>query len=134
MTRWLVLLGLLVSGPAYAHDQWANGAKIPEWVKLHCCNSNEAHDLTLEMKVEAGQITSRQGGAMSVSGGNISYIYYRVPGFENEVNATNVFPSQDGHVWAFYANGGPPQATIWCLFVPCVSNERMPQELDGSCS
>jgi hypothetical protein len=132
-----LLLLLSATIPTNAHDQWANGDPIPAWIKSHCCNGEEAHNLTKEMGVTERDVKAREGGAMIVVPGSdptTRYIYYRVKGFNNEVVAAQVFPSQDGNIWAFYAQGGPPQASIWCLFVPCVSNARMPQELNGSCS
>lgn len=131
-----LVLGLLLSGgKAYSHDAWSNGNPIPQWVKDHCCNSGDAHDLSKEMGLVDSDIKVRDGGEMAVTGGQtFHFTYYRVKGFANEVVATNVFPSQDTDIWAFYGQGGPPQAMIYCLFVPCVSNDRMPKELDSSCS
>lgn len=115
--------------PANAHDKWANGAPIPEWVKSHCCNGDEAHDLTRESGVTAEDIK-----IIKPADGSEGTLYYQVIGFNNAVGGAHVFPSQDGHIWAFISPAGPPNGYIWCLFMPCVTNEDMPKELNASCS
>lgn len=139
--KFLVMLAFLVAldTMATAHDKWANGEPIPQWIKDHCCSGDEAVDLTRTMGITAGSIHIREGGAMHMDPENrgtpATYVYYRVEGFDNEVAAAKVYPSQDGHVWAFYAKTSqPPQAVIYCLFVPCVSNSDMPTDLNSSCS
>lgn len=136
----LALLALLalVSTKVLAHDKWANGDPIPEWVKKACCNGNEAHDLgeggdKVHVRLKDGEVVA-----------------YNVDGFNNQVDPTKVHPSEDNHTWAFY--GGPayeddhhhiaaplPGDTsnfvIYCLFVPCAPrNEKDPPGFGANCS
>jgi hypothetical protein len=126
--------------PASAHDKWSNGRAIPAWVKAHCCNNDEAHDLTAEkgIKPEDVKVISKDG---EVKG-------YLIPGFNNMVIPERVYPSQDSHVWIFYYQGFDydsehsswsakkdiSNASIWCAFMPCITREDMPNELKGECS
>jgi hypothetical protein len=93
-----LLAGLLLAAPAQAHDTWADGRPIPQWVKMQCCGGNDAHDLTDE-----------HIGWWPVQGG------YMVEGFDTIVRKAQ--PSQDGHAWAFYYYRGA-DAPIYCLFLP----------------
>ena len=46
MRGLIAILGALATFPACAHDQWTNGAPIPDWVKDLCCGPADAHHLT----------------------------------------------------------------------------------------
>jgi hypothetical protein len=47
MRRALAALGatLALAAPASAHDYWADGKPIPNWVKASCCGAADAHHL-----------------------------------------------------------------------------------------
>jgi hypothetical protein len=98
-----VLLALLLGAtPALAHDQWADGTRVPDWVKRSCCGPEDVHHLTPE------QVHKVDGG-------------YRIDGWPYVIPDDHVLPSQDGDYWAFYdlhwrgAQGNP---TMFCFFVP----------------
>jgi hypothetical protein len=38
---------LLCPGFAHAHETWADGKKVPDWVKQSCCGSADVHRLTV---------------------------------------------------------------------------------------
>jgi hypothetical protein len=139
-----VVVYVLLAGSAYGHDKWANGNPIPSWVKARCCNNNDAVDL------------GGAGRVHPIVTDNV-VVAYRVDGFNNEVKAARVFPSQDGDVWAFYSHThwywdkgenayheeelkDVSNMQIWCLFVPCAPApqatdpvDQMPPELNSEC-
>ncbi|MBV9136908.1 MAG: hypothetical protein JO357_07605, partial [Hyphomicrobiales bacterium] len=43
-------IGLLVAlaSPAAAHDLWADGTRVPDWVKKSCCGPEDVHHLTAQ--------------------------------------------------------------------------------------
>ncbi|SEE49465.1 hypothetical protein SAMN05519104_6298 [Rhizobiales bacterium GAS188] len=94
-----VLATIAACDAACAHDQWADGTRVPAWVKKYCCGPEEAHLL------DVGQVHRVVGG-------------YRIDGLEGLVVPERVYPSQDGQVWAFYNGGFGPNALIRCLFIP----------------
>jgi hypothetical protein len=89
----------LVCGAAHAHDQWADGTRVPAWVKQYCCGAADAHLLDI------GQVHRVVGG-------------FRIDGLKRVVPPERVYPSQDGQVWAFYNGGFGPDALVRCLFIP----------------
>ena len=109
MRGLFVILAALVALPACAHDQWANGAPIPDWVKASCCGPADAHHLTSDQVHRDGD-------------------YYRVDGFLRPIPIAVALPSQDGDYWIFYRdkdgapgiNGGGSggQSGVYCFFVP----------------
>lgn len=101
LTR-LVLPILLAATPTYAHDYWANGKAVPDWVKSLCCGPADAHLL------EPDQVHQNKAGDY----------YFTGPGaYKGIVSAKRVLPSQDGHYWAFYACV-EPTCIVYCFFVP----------------
>lgn len=136
----LVLLAILalVSTKVLAHETWANGDPIPEWVKKACCNGHEAHDLG-----EGGDMVH-----VVLKDGEI--VAYTVDGFNNRIEAKKVHPSEDNHTWVFYGGSGyeddhhhvapPPPGdvsnfSLYCLFVPCApKNKDDPENFGASCS
>jgi hypothetical protein len=49
LMRALIVVGLLsVALPASAHDLWANGTAVPDWVKKSCCGPEDVHHLTAQ--------------------------------------------------------------------------------------
>lgn len=80
------------------HDQWANGEDVPGWVKSQCCGPKDVH------KLQPWQIHEVVGG-------------WKIDGLDSTVPARNVFPSQDGTVWAFWDPFFGKSATVSCLFV-----------------
>ena len=100
MRGLIAILGALAALPACAHDQWTNGAPIPDWVKASCCGSADAHHLT------SGQVHRYSD-------------YYRVDGFLRPIPIALALPSQDGDYWIFYRDdGGGSQSGVYCFFVP----------------
>jgi hypothetical protein len=82
---------------AHAHQQWADGGAVPDWVKAWCCGPADAHrDAPIE----------RHKGQTYVTG------------LRNPVDEEKIFDSQDGHIWAFFNEAGGDAAVVYCLFVP----------------
>jgi hypothetical protein len=98
LATFLALLGLcLWSGSrACAHDAWSNGEKIPNWIKSACCGQAEAHVLG------SGEYMIGPDG-------------FHVIGIDTPFPISQILPSQDGKVWAFYNNTGQ-NAVIHCVF------------------
>lgn len=96
---------VLASSPSFAHDYWANGKKVPDWVKASCCGQADAHAL------EPDQVHHKDG-------------YYLVDGYNGHIPDAKAIPSQDGHYWIFYrdnySNDGTShsQSGVYCFFVP----------------
>ena len=86
---------------AKAHDVWANGGPVPEWVKRHCCGPEDVHHL-IPSEVH-----------MTPDG-------YVIDGYNGPpVPFAVALPSQDGDYWAFW--GVQPDGTqtvIFCFFAP----------------
>jgi hypothetical protein len=109
MRDLIAILGALAAFPACAHDQWTNGAPIPDWVKASCCGPADAHHLTSDQVHRYGD-------------------YYRVDGYRRPIPIALALPSQDGDYWIFYRdkNGAPGvngrgsggQSGVYCFFVP----------------
>lgn len=110
----LLLVIVVNANQAQAHDAWANGAKIPDWVKASCCGPADAHHLTPEQVTRDGD-------------------YYRVAGYNRPIPVVQAIPSQDGDYWIFYREGGANQCAVeapggrcwteeqsgvYCFFVP----------------
>lgn len=113
----VMFIGMVVtSSKAHAHDQWADGKTIPDWVKASCCGPADAHHLTPDMVHR------------------VSDEYYRVDGYDDPIPVSLALPSQDGDYWIFYADKGrkncspeapasgcfvePYQSGVYCFFVP----------------
>lgn len=93
-----ILLGLCISD-AHAHDVWADGSKVPDWVKASCCGQAEAHHLRPDQ-------VSHVDGAWVILGTELPHI-----------PDSQVIPSQDGGYWGFYSCEGP-SCVIHCFFAP----------------
>ena len=100
---FILLLVPWLSQPAHAHDQWANGNPVPDWVKASCCGKAEAH------------LVSPEDVHHNISG----EYYYFDHGYEGKVHDVNALPSQDGQYWIFYACP-TPDCMVHCFFVPMV--------------
>jgi hypothetical protein len=96
-----MIVGLaLAAGSASAHDVWANGETVPEWVKKACCGPADAHHLT------AGQVHILPDG-------------FRVDGYFEMIPKEKAQPSADGDYWIFYrtlSNG--QQSMVYCFYAP----------------
>jgi hypothetical protein len=124
--------------PTYAHDYWADGTGVPNWVKASCCGPADAHHLRSDQvhKVSGDEAKKLRPKYAKLLG---SYLdYYVVDGYFRPIYAygQNVIPSQDGEYWLFYNNGGKqcveqagsaesscyeqPQSEVYCFFVPMV--------------
>jgi hypothetical protein len=42
----LLVMVSLLPNIGNAHDYWANGKKVPDWVKASCCGPADVHRLT----------------------------------------------------------------------------------------
>lgn len=93
----VLFLALFGGAPkARAHDMWADGSEVPGWVRSSCCGQAEAH------------VLGRDQYWIDAKG-------FHVKGLVMVVPIDQVLPSQDGKVWAFYADIGE-NATIHCVF------------------
>lgn len=116
-------LALLFASPAVAHNEWANGGKIPDWVKSSCCGPADAHHLRPDQVMDMGD-------------------YYVIDGYHDRIPKrladgkpnSSILPSQDGDYWVFYSDepahwagsqyGGHAyyensrQSGVYCFFVP----------------
>jgi hypothetical protein len=103
--------------PTLAHDYWANGKALPEWVKNACCGPADAHHLRPD------QVHRSEN-------------YYYVDGYSSRIPAGKALPSEDGDYWIFYTDAGlqcdpvigdgasqkcrlvDQQSDVYCFFVP----------------
>jgi hypothetical protein len=91
----------LRAASADAHNEWADGSTIPDWVKASCCGPADAHHLRPDQVHR------------------ISEDYYQVDGYVRRIPAGQALPSQDGDYWIFYRDdGGGSQSGVYCFFVP----------------
>jgi hypothetical protein len=98
----VLLAGILISiasGRSQAHDTWANGMKVPAWVKAACCGPEDAH------RLDIGDVTEVKDG-------------WKVDGLAGVVPRERVYPSQDGYVWVFYSPNYPNADHAYCMFIP----------------
>ena len=103
MRRALAALGatLALVAPASAHDYWADGKPIPNWVKASCCGPADAHHLRPDQVHR------------------VSDDYYEVDGYHHRVPVSQALPSQDGDYWIFYRDDrSDGQSGMYCFFVP----------------
>lgn len=91
--KYLLLAIMLI------HNQWADGGRVPPWIKSMCCGEADAHQLGPE------DYTSEEDG-------------YHIKGLDHIVPFKDVIPSQDGQWWAFWNENLGPGATIYCFFAP----------------
>jgi hypothetical protein len=114
MRIWGLVGLLLVTTSASAHDQWANGNPIPDWVKHACCVENyQTIDERRLHRVMGPDVVTQEWKLLG----------YRVDGFYNLVSVDHRFDSEDGLTWIFY---GIPDSSddgvldarpvIYCLF------------------
>lgn len=103
---WLAGLAFLLVPPqaCHAHETWADGRPVPDWVKRACCGPTDAHHLRPD------QIRRVRDG-------------YRIDGYPGMIYDSQVLPSEDGEYWAFYsrstgANGEEIFTSVFCFFAP----------------
>lgn len=105
-TWMLMVLGLLVlmigTGPGFPHDKWADGSPVPPWVKAACCGPADAHELRPD------QVHEGKDGI-------------HIDGYPDLIPYSEVLPSQDGSIWAFYrqiptTDGSVQFSKIYCFF------------------
>ena len=92
-------LALAAIPPAAAHDQWADGAPVPAWVKSACCGPSDAHMLA------ENEVSLQDDG-------------WHIRGIDTVVPRDRVLPSQDGQIWGFWNPASGPNAPIYCFFAP----------------
>jgi hypothetical protein len=114
MKIWSLVGLLLLTTSASAHDRWANGKPIPDWVKQACCVEDyQTIDERRVHRVMGPDPTTQEWELLG----------YRVDGFYNLVPVDRRFDSEDGLTWIFY---GVPYSSddivsdmspaIYCLF------------------
>jgi hypothetical protein len=106
---WLVMaILMLMPGPVYSHDKWANGDPIPPWVSASCCGPADAHQLC-PVKGPTSPLPDncheRNGKPLLRTWAGMDGFY--IEGYPSEgaaigFDAQGVLPSQDGYVWAFF--------------------------------
>jgi hypothetical protein len=98
---WALLLVVTIAPVAFAHDEWADGKPIPDWVKASCCGPADAHHLRPDQVHR------------------VSDELYKVDGYDRLIPVAWALPSQDGDYWIFYrGEGGGGQSGVYCFFVP----------------
>ena len=105
--RWVALLAALslLPGFAEAHNVWANGKAVPDWVKGACCGPADVHRLTMS----------------NVHTAPWNEDYLIVDGYREPIRKATALPSEDGFVWIFYkddVNTPSGQSVVYCFFVP----------------
>ena len=103
---------IALAAPAGAHDQWANGQPIPDWIKSSCCGPADAHQLRPDQVHDMGDYYLVDGYSRQIA-------KYVISG-EKWEPASNIIPSQDGYYWIFYRvlSDGVTQSNVYCFFVP----------------
>lgn len=95
---WLLMM---CADKAQAHDYWADGKSIPNWIKSSCCGPADAHHLRPDQVHR------------------VSDDYYQVDGYSRRIPVGQALPSQDGDFWIFYRDDGSMgQSGVYCFFVP----------------
>ncbi len=114
MLRILLTLTLVLClKPASAHDAWANGVAVPDWVKASCCGPEDVHHLN------SSQVHAMADG-------------WHVDGYPQVLAYGRELPSQDGDYWIFYRHNvgeGKPStgednesfSPVYCFFAPIKS-------------
>jgi hypothetical protein len=110
--KYLLSVGTIVTcwslSPSYAHDSWADGKAVPNWVKDSCCGPAEVHHLRPDQvhKVSGDEAKKLRPKYANFVGRHLEY--YVVDGYLRPIyaNGPNVIPSQDGDYWLFYDDGG----------------------------
>jgi hypothetical protein len=128
----------LFLSPTCAHDYWADGKAVPNWVKASCCGPDDVHHLRPDQvhKVSGDEAKKLRPNYAKFVLSRLDY--YVVDGYFRPIYADgpNVIPSQDGDYWLFYDDGGKqwcdkrgegastcyiqPQSDVFCFFVPMV--------------
>jgi len=95
--------GIMMTGDARAHDQWADGSEVPAWVKKACCGPEDVHHLRDD------QVHLTADG-------------YKVDGYPDLIPVSKALPSPDGTFWIFYkmsdTANGPSYSPVYCFFSP----------------
>lgn len=96
----MLLVLLLGTHFAHAHDRWADGSPVPDWVKGYCCGPADVH----HYHYDEIKITPKG---------------FVLPDYPDPIPIGKELPSQDGDYWAFfvtYADGS--KSAIYCFFAP----------------
>lgn len=95
-----VLAVVYICRPARAHDAWANGDPVPDFVRRACCGKDDVHHLRPE------QVHLQLDG-------------YHVDGLKDPIPASRMEPSLDGDWWVFYRRfEDGTTSTPYCFFGP----------------
>lgn len=131
VTFTLAAAGAALASPAAAHNEWANGKPVPDWVKAACCGPADAHPLRPDQVQDEGDFCVVDGDFGGPYNGKI----YKTIHIGDGRSAPNpsAIPSQDGDHWIFYRDGrgqcdraidgasicaAGAQSNIYCLFAP----------------
>jgi hypothetical protein len=126
--------------PTYAHDYWADGKAVPNWVKRSCCGPTDVHHLRPDQVRKVSGDEAKKLRPHYANFVNSHLDYFVVDGYFRPIyaNGPNVISSQDGDYWLFYNDGGKqcgdddqpgsggsscyeqPQSDVYCFFVPMV--------------
>lgn len=93
------IAAFILSAPSFAHDKWANGQPVPEWVKQACCGASDVHHIPPEA------IHLMADG-------------YHIDGIATVTPVEKALPSPDGEYWVFWNEAGEPNPSIFCFFSP----------------
>jgi hypothetical protein len=101
------VVALAASLPLYltaanAHEYWATGQPVPEWVKTECCGPKDAHHLRPD------QVRRNAAGD------------YVVDIYPDPIPAGTALPSQDGDYWLFFYHDYGFYGGVRCFFVPAL--------------
>jgi hypothetical protein len=103
----LALLAVLSLCPgfAHAHDTWADGKKVPDWIKQSCCGPADVHRLDVS----------------NIHTAPWNEDYMIIDGYREPIRKATALPSEDGYVWIFYkddVNTPSGQSAVYCVFLP----------------
>lgn len=106
MRKFLIAAQMIAAGfPAYAHDYWANGVDVPDWVKSVCCGKADANRLRPEQIHQTENSIGKPVYRVTLDDGRVI-----------DVPWDRALPSQDGNYWLFCDHNPTPQ--IYCFFAP----------------
>ena len=92
-------MSLLKSGSVDAHDKWANGEPVPDWVKAECCGPADAHHI--------------KSSAVHIMADG-----YHIDGLNTIIPISRALPSMDGQYWGFWNSNNEPNPVVFCFFAP----------------
>lgn len=96
----VIVSGLFISSHAFSHEKWADGSKVPSWIRAACCGPDDVHHLTPD------QVHEMSDG-------------WHVDGYPGVIPIGTEQPSPDGDYWIFYQKFPNGNVTrVYCFFTP----------------